>query len=99
MANALIICPMQKSVFSREQEVLQDLLKHLRKEAGLRQEDLAQRLKKPQPFVSRFEQGEKLLDLPELRQVCQALDISLIEFVKLYEEALAQLPSQDKRPA
>ena len=80
---------MQKSVFSPEQEILQDLLRQLRTDAGLRQADLALRLGKPQPFVSRFESGEKLLDLPELRQVCQALNISLPEFVRRYEEALS----------
>lgn len=79
---------MQKSVFSREQEILQDLLRCLRVEAGLRQADLAEKLLKPQPFVSRFESGEKLLDLPELRQVCQALGISLLDFVRRYEELL-----------
>jgi transcriptional regulator with XRE-family HTH domain len=76
---------MQKSVFSREQEVLQELLRRLRLEAGLRQADLAERLGKPQPFVSRYEKGEKLLDLPDLRQVCHALGVGLLEFVQRYE--------------
>lgn len=80
---------MQKSVFSHEQIVLQNLLRQIRLEAGLRQSDLAERLGKPQPFVSRFESGEKLLDLPELRQVCQALGLTLTEFVCRYEDALA----------
>jgi len=79
---------MQKSVFSPQQEVLQDLLRQLRQEAGLRQSDLAALLEKPQPFVSRYEKGEKLLDLPELRQVCHALGVDLVKFVQRYEEAL-----------
>ena len=89
---------MQKSVFSHEQVVLQDLLRQIRQEAGLRQADLASLLGKPQPFVSRFESGEKLLDLPELRQVCNALGISLPEFVRRYEEALLR-SEQEQRPA
>jgi transcriptional regulator with XRE-family HTH domain len=80
----------QKSVFSREQIVLQDLLRHLRLSAGLRQADLAERLGKPQPFVSRYESGEKLLDLPELRQVCHALGLSLPDVVAQYEVALGR---------
>jgi transcriptional regulator with XRE-family HTH domain len=79
---------MNKSVFSPEQEILQELLRRLRLKAGLRQADLAQRLGKPQPFVSRYEKGEKLLDLPELRQVCHALGIGLVEFVQKYEDAI-----------
>lgn len=81
---------MQKSVFSPEQLLLQELLRRARREAGLRQVDLAQRLGKPQPFVSRYEKGEKLLDLPELRQVCRALGLFLPEFVRRYEEALQE---------
>ena len=81
---------MQKSIFSAEQEALQALLRRLRQEAGLRQADLAERLGKPQPFVSRYEKGEKLLDLVELRQVCHALEITLPEFVSLYEDMLAR---------
>jgi len=79
---------MQQSVFSPEQEVLQHLLRQLRQEAGLRQLDLAEKLGKPQPFVSRYEKGEKLLDLPELRQVCHALGIGLVEFVQRYENLI-----------
>lgn len=81
---------MNKSVFSREQIVLQDLLRQLRKEKGLHQVELADRLEKYQTFVSRYESGEKMLDLPELRQVCHALDILLLDFVRRYEEALRQ---------
>ncbi len=83
---------MQKSVFSHEQIILQNLLRQIRLDAGLRQADLAERLGKPQPFVSRFESGEKLLDLPELRQVCQALGLTLIEFVRQYEDTLTNFP-------
>lgn len=83
---------MQKSIFSREQIALQRLLRQLREGAGLRQADLAERLQKPQPFVSRYEKGEKLLDLPELRQVCHALGTTLTEFVREYEDELAKSP-------
>lgn len=81
---------MKKSVYSPEQIVLQRLLKRLREDAGLRQEDLAARLNRPQPFVSRIEIGTKMLDLPELRQVCAGLEISLAELVVLYEQALKE---------
>lgn len=81
---------MKKSVFSREQVVLQDLLRQLRKEKGLHQVELALRLEKYQTFVSRYESGEKMLDLPELRQVCHALDISLLDFIVRYEQRLQE---------
>ena len=67
---------------------LQALLKEVRNEAGLRQADLAERLGQPQSFVSKFESGERRLDILELRQVCQALGIPLHEFVRRLEERL-----------
>ena len=82
---------MQKSVYSPEQIALQRLLRILREEAGLRQEDLAAKLGRPQPFVSRYEIGTKMLDLPELRQICKALEITLPELVAKYEKALNDL--------
>ncbi len=81
---------MDKSLFTPEQEILQVLLREVRQEAGLRQVDLAKRLHKPQSFVSRYESGERILDLPELRCVCHALGVPLQEFIRRYEQCLEQ---------
>lgn len=81
---------MHKSVYSPEQIILQQLLKARRTEAGMLQGELARRLSKPQSFVSRFESGAVMLDMPQLRQVCRALGLSLHEFVTVYEDALEQ---------
>jgi transcriptional regulator with XRE-family HTH domain len=69
----------------QERERLRSLLKELRKETGLRQVDLAQRLGKPQSYVSKYESGEKTLDVLEAREVCEALGIRLSDFVKELE--------------
>jgi transcriptional regulator with XRE-family HTH domain len=65
---------------------LLELLRQVRVEAGLRQVDLAKKLRRPQSFVSKYESGERRLDLLELQQVCSALHISVTEFVKRFEE-------------
>lgn len=82
---------MRKSIYSVEQKVIQTLLAELRREQGLRQVDLAEKLSMSQQFVSRYEEGQKVLDLPELGQVCHALGIPLVEFVQRYEAATAKL--------
>jgi len=68
-----------------ERQQLQNLLRQLRKDVGLRQVDLAVRLDKPQSYVSKYESGEKSLDLFEIREVCNALNITLLEFVENLE--------------
>ena len=72
-----------------QQESLQRLLRQIRLDAGLRQVDLANRLGRPQSFVSKYESGEKRLDILELRQICEAVGISLVEFVRRLEDSLA----------
>ena len=76
---------MEKSIFTAEQAALQQVLRQMRLGAGLRQEDLAERLSVPQSFVSKYESGERRLDLIELRQICQALGIPLLEMVRRFE--------------
>jgi transcriptional regulator with XRE-family HTH domain len=75
---------MQKSLSSQKQQELLKLLKEIRESAGLRQQDVASALKQPQSFVSKYESGERRLDLLELEQVCSACGISLNDFVQKY---------------
>lgn len=72
----------------KQQKALLSLLRQLRKEAGLRQVDMARALGKPQAFVSYYESGARRLDLLELRQVCGILGISLSAFVRRFEKDL-----------
>ena len=79
---------MRKAQSVSPQEQLQSLLRLVRSEAGLTQTDVAQRLHQPQSFVSKYESGERRLDILELREVCDALGTSLAEFVKRLEAML-----------
>lgn len=79
---------MRKSIFSAEQKRLQALLRQVRVAAGLSQQDLAEHLEKPQSFVSKYEQGERRLDLLELREICLGIGISLVDFVRRFEEGI-----------
>ena len=73
-----------------EQHTLLGLLKEIRIEAGLRQVDLAEKLHVPQSMISKYEVGERRVDLLELRDICAALGISLIEFVRELEKRLGE---------
>ena len=79
---------MKKSLFTPEQEKLQEVLRQIRLGAGLRQSDLAEKLGQPQSFVSKYESGERRLDILEIRQICEAIGISLHEFVQRLEKSL-----------
>ena len=76
---------MDKSLYSGRQERLQRLLREIRTKAGLRQVDLAEKLCQPQSFVSKYERGERRLDVIELEQVCECCGVTLGAFVSKLE--------------
>lgn len=82
------ILTMSKTIFTPHQEKLLVLLRQIRAEAGLRQIDLAERLGQTQSFVSKYEKGERRLDLLELRQICEVVGIPLRKFIERFEELI-----------
>jgi len=62
-------------------ERLQQTLIAARRAAGLTQSELAHRLERPQSFVSKYERGERRLDVAELIAVARALGIDAGELV------------------
>lgn len=75
---------------TREHKILLKLLKKIRIEAGLRQVDLAKKLKVPQSMISKYEVGERRIDLLELREICAVLGVSLVEVVEQLENLLSK---------
>ena len=80
---------MAKTIHTPEYRLLTQLLRQLRTQAGLRQKELADMLGKPQSYVSKYESGERRLDVVELRQICQALGVTLPEVIQRWEDWLA----------
>ena len=52
------------------------LIVQSRKDAGITQAELSERLGRPQSFVSKYEGGERRLDVIEFIQVCDALKVN-----------------------
>ncbi len=64
---------------------LRSLLVEAREKASLTQMAVAKALKKPQSFVSKYECGERSLDVLELIQICRVLGISAKSIVAKLE--------------
>ena len=73
---------MTRSVFSDDYDRFRSLLVSARVDAGLTQADLAERLSRPQSFVSKYERGERRLDVIEFLQVSQAIGVDPAEFLR-----------------
>ena len=77
---------MTSSVFTKKYQVFKELLTKYRKDTDVTQQILAERLQKPQSFVSKYESGERRLDLIEFLEVAEALQFEPSEFIKKLEK-------------
>ena len=77
-----------KSVFTDEYEAFLQRLAFARRDAGLTQQDLAILISKPQSFVSKYERGERRLDVLEFVMVCHVLDVDPCSIIREVESRL-----------
>ena len=59
---------MDKSIYSKEYQSFTKKLKKARLEIGLTQGETAKRLKKPQSYISKVENGEQRIDVIEMKK-------------------------------
>ena len=72
----------------RHFEKLLILLKEMRQQRGIRQVELAEQLSVPQSFVSKYESGERQLNILELRRICHVIGVPFDDFIQQLEEKL-----------
>jgi transcriptional regulator with XRE-family HTH domain len=77
---------MRKTLRSSDHQLFLDLLRAARKSAGLTQQALADKLRKPQSFVAKYENGERRVDVVELVALARALKV---DPVGLFREFVA----------
>ncbi|QOV23983.1 helix-turn-helix domain-containing protein [Anabaenopsis elenkinii] len=78
---------MSKSVFTQRYNRFRQLLIKARQSAGLTQSQLSSKLSRPQSYVSKYERGERRLDLIEFLEIAEALQVEPETFIKtLLEE-------------
>jgi transcriptional regulator with XRE-family HTH domain len=62
--------------------VFRKMLAEARKSVGLTQAQLAVRLRPPQSYVSKYESGERRLDVLEFSDIAEELGIDIASFLK-----------------
>jgi transcriptional regulator with XRE-family HTH domain len=75
-----------KSVFTEKYEQFRKRLIEARKAGGLTQMQLAEKLGRPQSFVSKYERGERRLDVVEFLEVARAIAIDPFRLLKELDE-------------
>ena len=77
---------MRKTLHSADYARFLALLKRARKDAGMVQQELADKLGKPQSFVAKFERGERRIDVIEFIAIARAIGRDPMRLFKQYLE-------------
>jgi transcriptional regulator with XRE-family HTH domain len=74
---------MRKSIYRDDYRKVVELLAEIRRSKGVTQVEMAALLKKPQSYVSKYESGERRLDIIELIDILNVLGLELDQFYNL----------------
>jgi len=72
----------KKALYERSYAAFTELLKEERKNAGLTQTALAKKLRRPQSYVSKYERGDRRLDVIEFIEVARVIGFDPHDFLR-----------------
>lgn len=73
---------MKKTIYSKNHQYLVKKLIEARKKADLKQQDVAQQLKRTQSYVSKIESGQCRIDVVQLKELAGIYKKKLDFFIK-----------------
>lgn len=79
---------MQKSIYDSRYRALISLLKKYRLNSNMTQNELATILDCDQGYVSKYESGQRRLDVIEVRTICKYLGIDFVDFANQLESLI-----------
>lgn len=79
---------MPNPVHRPQYAIFREMLIRTRLSSGLSQVKVAERLGKPQSYVSKVERGERRLDMTEFVEFADALGIDITTFIAKYRSRL-----------
>jgi transcriptional regulator with XRE-family HTH domain len=78
---------MRSRAYRARRDALQAFLRQARLDAGWTQQKLAKRLDRPQSFVSKYEAGERRLDIIEVQEICNILKVPVEKVLRALDRA------------
>ena len=73
---------MDKTIYTKTHKHIVDQLKKARKNAKLKQSDIAKKLRRTQSYVSKLESGQCRIDIVQLKELASIYKKSLDYFIK-----------------
>lgn len=82
---------MARSTHSEPYKILLEVLVETRQRAGVTQTELARRIKRPQPYMSMVERGERRIDVIQFYAIMKALGADPEE---VFSDLIGKLPDK-----
>jgi len=73
---------MGRSIYSKDYKEIISRLKQVRIDSGLSQQAVADKLNKPQSYISKIESGERRLDVAEIKKFSEIYKKDISHFIK-----------------
>lgn len=81
----------EKTIYSKQAQILRQHLIAMRKKAGLTQRQLAERLNREHNLIGRLELGERRLDVIEFYWICAACSVDAGKAAKKLMDAFSKI--------
>ena len=78
--------PRQSARQQKNRQLLRQLLRQAREDASVIQRELSRKLGRSQGFVSKYELGDRRIDLVDMADICDALGISFLDLAKRFDQ-------------
>ncbi len=72
----------------QNRKILGEVVQHFREKAGLKQKELAEQLGQTQSFISKWESGQRRIDVLQVCDFCDVVGISLERFLRKLRKEL-----------
>jgi transcriptional regulator with XRE-family HTH domain len=82
---------MEKSLYSKKYKLFISLLREYRRKKDITQAELAKAIGTKQAVISKFEKCERRVDILEFINMCEALNVSTLEFMEEFEKRAKSL--------
>ena len=77
----------KRTIYSRDYELLLEMLRSIRDRRGFTQEEMAKRLGMTQSAFSKCERGELRLDIIQVRDWCRVMGVSFARFAANFDRS------------
>lgn len=77
---------MPNSMHSQKYQIFREMLVDARLKTGLTQVQVAEKINKPQSYVSKYERGERRLDFTEFVELAIVFEMNIATFIEQYKQ-------------